>query len=130
MATSLPFYQNLLGLQVWWDQIEDGPVVEAITGVPGVRLHTVKLKAPEGGSVELLQYLNTPSPVPPQTTSNTVGCNHVAMQVGNLDELYREAVAAGIVFNCPPAMTPGGKAKVTYCRDPEGVILELVEILG
>jgi lactoylglutathione lyase len=130
MATSLPFYQTLLGLEIWWDRIEEGPSVEAVTGVPGARIHTVKLKAPDGVSIELLQYLNTPRPVPPRTQSNDVGCSHVAMQVRDLDGLYREAIAAGIQFHCAPVIAAGGKAKVTYCRDPEGVILELVEILS
>ena len=48
----------------------------------------------------------------------------------DLDGLYEKAVAAGIRFNTAPALAAGGKAKVTYCRDPEGVILELVEILS
>jgi lactoylglutathione lyase len=129
METSLPFYRDLLGLQPWWDQIEEGPFVEAVTAVPGARVHTVKLKSPDGVSIELLQYLNTPKPVPRLTNSNDVGCNHVALQVSDLQELYEKAVAAGVCFNTPPVLAGGGKAKVTYCRDPEGVLLELVEIL-
>jgi catechol 2,3-dioxygenase-like lactoylglutathione lyase family enzyme len=130
IGTSLPFYRDLLGLQPWWDEIEEGPFVDAVTGVPGARIHTVKLKAPDGVSIELLQYLNTPKPVPNLTHSNDVGCNHVAMQVRDLDGLYEKAVAAGIRFNTPPVIAAGGKAKVTYCRDPEGVLLELVEVLS
>jgi catechol 2,3-dioxygenase-like lactoylglutathione lyase family enzyme len=130
MATSLPFYRDLLGLQIWWDTIEEGPLVEAVTGVPGARIHTIKLRAPDGVSIELLQYLNAPKPVPSLTNSNDVGCSHVAIQVIDLDGLYRKAAAAGIRFNTAPVVAAGGKAKVTYCRDPEGVLLELVEILA
>ena len=130
METSLPFYRDLLGLQVWWDQIEEGPMMEAVTGVPAARVHTVKLKAPDGVSIELLEYLNTPKPVPPLSNANDVGCSHVALQVSDLDGLYKKATAAGIRFNTAPVVAPGGKAKVTYCRDPEGVYLELVEILS
>ena len=129
METSLPFYRDLLGLQVWWDQIEEGPLVEAVTGVPGARMHTVKMKAPDGVSIELLQYLNTPRSVPPLSKANDVGCNHVALRVDNLDAFYERARAAGIRFNTAPVAAAGGKAKVTYCRDPEGVYLELVELL-
>ena len=130
METSLPFYRDLLGLEVWWNQVEEGSMVEAVTGVPGARIHTVKLKAPDGVSIELLQYLNTPKPVPALNASNNVGCNHIALQVKDLDGLHRKAVAQGIRFNSAPMMAAGGKAKVTYCRDPEGVVLELVEILA
>lgn len=130
LETSLPFYRDMLGLQVWWNQIEEGPLIEAVTGVPGARVHTVKMKALDGVSIELLQYLNTPKPTPPLSNANDVGCNHVAVQVKDLDGLYEKARAAGIRFNTPPIVAAGGKAKVTYCRDPEGVYLELVEILG
>jgi catechol 2,3-dioxygenase-like lactoylglutathione lyase family enzyme len=129
MTTSLPFYRDLLGLTVWWDQIEEGSFVEAVTGVPGARIRTVKMKAPDGVSIELLQYLNTPSPIPSLTGANDVGCNHVALQVKDLDSLYKKALAGGICFNSPPLMDTNGTAKVTYCRDPEGVYLELVELL-
>jgi catechol 2,3-dioxygenase-like lactoylglutathione lyase family enzyme len=130
MERSLPFYRDLLGLKIWWDQIEEGPTVEIVSAVPGARIHTVKLMAPDGVSIELLEYLNTPKPVPPLPNANDVGCSHVALQVSDLDGLYRKAVADGIRFNTPPVVAPSGKVKVTYCRDPEGVYLELVEILG
>ena len=35
----------------------------------------------------------------------------------------------GIEFNAPPIFSADRGAKVTYCRDPEGVIVELVEIV-
>lgn len=129
MERSLPFYRDFLGLEIWWDRIEDGPAIEAITAVPGARIHTVKLKAPDGVSIELLEYLNTPGPVPPVSSANDVGCNHVCLQVTDIDHFYQKATGAGIRFNAPPTVAPGGKAKVTYCRDPEGVYLEVVQIL-
>ncbi len=90
----------------------------------------MKLKAPDGVLIELLQYLNTPKPVPHLSNANDVGCNHVALQVSDLNGLYEKVAAAGIRFNTAPVVTADGKAKVTYCRDPEGVLLELVEILS
>ncbi len=37
--------------------------------------------------------------------------------------------AEGIHFHAPPTVSPDGGAKVTYCHDSEGVMIELVEIL-
>lgn len=130
MGTALPFYRDLLGLEIWWDEIEEGSLCEAVVGVKGAKMHTVKMKAPDGVSIELLQYLNTPSPVPPLSNANDVGCNHVAIQVDDIDNLYKRAVEQGIRFNTKPIVAAGGKAKVTYCRDFEGVYLELVEVLS
>src|SRR6185312_7255118 len=91
MATSITFYRDLLGLEVWWDQIEEGPLMEAVTAVKGAKIHTVKLKAPDGVSIELLQYLNSPKPVPPLSNANDPGCNHVALQISDLDTFYQKA---------------------------------------
>jgi len=35
----------------------------------------------------------------------------------------------GVEFICPPEKSPNGFAKVTFCTDPEGNYIELVQIL-
>ena len=130
MNQSLRFYRDLLGLEVWADFTDRSDSVQAVTEVPGADIHMVKLKAPDGVSIELLQYRSHPQDVPPPVRACDVGCNHVALQVDDLDSLYNRLKAEGIRFHAPPTVSSDGGAKVTYCRDPEGVIVELVEILG
>jgi predicted enzyme related to lactoylglutathione lyase len=89
----------------------------------------VKLKAKDGVSIELLKYLSHPQNIPEPKKSFDVGCNHVALQVDDIDALYEKLISAGIQFHTPPVISSNGGAKVTYCRDPEGVIIELVELL-
>jgi catechol 2,3-dioxygenase-like lactoylglutathione lyase family enzyme len=129
MEPSLRFYRDLLGMQVWDDFHGSGPMFESLTAVPGAHIRMVKLRSQQGGSIELLQYLNCPQDVPPPVRSCDVGCNHVALEVEDLDGLYARLRQEGIEFNSPPVTTSNGGFKVAYCRDPEGVILELVEIL-
>lgn len=129
MARSLHFYRDLLGMTVWADFKDDSPYVQAVTGVPGAHVWMIKLKACDGVSVELLQYLSHRQDVPPPRQACDVGVNHVALQVEDLDGLHRRLVEHGIAFNAPPTLSSEGTAKVTYCRDPEGVLLELVEII-
>ena len=131
MDRSLPFYRDLLGMEVWADFKDDSAYVQAMTGVPGAHIWMVKLKAANDVSIELLQYLSHPQPPPEQLVkARDVGCNHVALQVNDLDTLHEKLKAAGIRFNAPPAVSPDGGAKVAYCRDPEGVLIELVQILS
>jgi catechol 2,3-dioxygenase-like lactoylglutathione lyase family enzyme len=130
MNRSLPFYRDLLGLEVWADFKDDSEYVRSVTGVPGAHIWMIKLKAPDGVSIELLQYLSDPAGIPPRGRACDVGCNHVSIQVDDLQTLYEKLSAAGIEFHAPPSETPGGGAIMTYCRDPEGVIIELVEITG
>ncbi|NOY29435.1 MAG: glyoxalase [Planctomycetes bacterium] len=130
MKRSLRFYRDLLGMEVWADFKDDSEMVQAVTGVPGANIWMIKLKAADGVSIELLQYLSNPQDVPEPVKACDVGCNHIALQVDDLDSLYEKLSAEGIRFHAPPAVSSEGVAKVTYCRDPEGVILELVEILS
>ena len=130
MNRSLPFYRDLLGLKVWADYKDESDYVCKVTDVPGARLWIVKLQSPGGGMVELLQYLSHPQEAPPPSRSCDVGCNHIALEVEDIDALYEKLVAGGIRFHSPPLLSSNGTAKVTYCRDPEGVIVELMQFLS
>ena len=129
MERSLHFYRDLLGMEIWADFCDNSDYVQAVTNVPGANVRMVKLKAADGVSIELLQYLSHPSDVSQPKKACDVGCNHVALQVDDLDALYEKLKAEGIHFHAPPTVSPDGGAKVTYCHDSEGVMIELVEIL-
>jgi len=129
MSRSLRFYRDLLGMEVSVDFEDSSPYVQAVTDVSGARIRMVKLNARAGGSIELLQYLSHPQELPAPRASCDVGCNHVALQVDDIDALYEKLSGEGIRFHTPPTASPDGFAKTTYCRDPEGVIVELVELL-
>ena len=129
MKRSLRFYRDLLGMEVWADFKDTSQMVQAVTDVPGANIWMIKLKAADGVSIELLQYLSNPQDVPEPAKACDVGCNHIALQVEELETLYEKLTAEGIRFHAPPTVSSDGGAKVTYCRDPEGVIVELVEIL-
>jgi hypothetical protein len=49
--------------------------------------------------------------------------------VGDLDQLVAKLVQEGVSFPAPPQRSPDGYAKVIYAQGPEGILLELVEIL-
>jgi len=129
MKRSLHFYRDLLGLEVWADFEDNSEYVQQVTDIPGANIRMVKLTAEDGVSIELLQYLSHPRGLPEPKRACDVGCNHIALQVDHIDAMYDKMTAAGIRFHSPPLVSSDGGAKVTYCRDPEGVIIELVEIL-
>tara|TARA_B100001123_G_scaffold227713_1_gene256239 strand:+ start:557 stop:994 length:438 start_codon:yes stop_codon:yes gene_type:complete len=129
MERAVEFYRDVLGMTVWADFRDDSQFVQNATDVPNANIWMVKLKAEDGVSIELLQYLSHPQEIPPPQRSCDVGCNHVALQVDDLEAMHEKLTAAGIRFHAPPAVSSDGGAKMAYCRDPEGVILELVELL-
>ena len=89
----------------------------------------IKLAAQDGGGVKLLQYRSHPQGIPVPRRSCDAGINHLAVQVEDIDSLYETLIDEGIEFNAPPTFSADRGAKVTYCRDAEGVIVELVELL-
>lgn len=129
MERSIRFYRDMLGMTVWADFKDDSDYVREVTEVPGAHVWMIKLKAADGVSIELLQYLSHPAGIPDPTRACDVGVNHIALQVDDIDALYTKLVAKGIRFHAPPTVSGDGGAKVTYCRDPEGVIVELVELI-
>jgi catechol 2,3-dioxygenase-like lactoylglutathione lyase family enzyme len=128
LERSLAFYRDLLGLEVWRRATEEGSYIENVVGISNVRLEWAKLKAPDGSVVELLQYHSHPDSAPVENSpSNRLGCSHVAFTVGDLDFTFSKLQLMGVHCNNEPQVSADGAAKVLYCHDPDGIILELVE---
>ena len=51
------------------------------------------------------------------------------MTVDNLNEVYRDLLDMELIFNAKPAISPDGGAKVCFCRDYDGTLIELVEVV-
>ena len=125
------FYADVLGLKVYMHNVEEGEFIEALTGLPGVKLEYIKFIIPKGGLIELLQYhrpahedaQSAPSP----SASNAIGCSHIALTVADLQATYKKVQDFGCTAKSAPLTTSNGKAKILYCHDPDGVILELIE---
>jgi len=126
---ALWFYGDMLGFQVQRRMLESGPIIEAILALPGVEVETVKMSLDgEVTQMELLRYHSHPTAQTGGNRALNTGPTHVALTVDDLTALYAKLTAAGIHFNCPPQQSPDGKVLVTYCADPEGNLVELVEV--
>ena len=129
MEKALAFYRDLLGLKVAKDFKEEGDYIDSISGLSGVRVRMVKLTADDSSMVELLQYLSHPRQAGDNPQICDIGCSHIAFTVDDIDKEYRRLSKNGVRFNCPPCISPDGYAKVTFCHDPDGTSIELVEVL-
>ena len=95
-----------------------------------VRVTTVKLSAETGPTlVELLKFESPVSASAGRGKIYDPGPSHIALTVDDLDGCYRSLTAAKVRFNAPPQKSSNGRAKVTFCEDPEGNLIELVEPL-
>ena len=93
------------------------------------------MKSPGGGPALLFEHVllddgeRSPMPVIINVFgSMTRMC--LALGVDDLDSVCQRLSTAGVTFHAPPQLSPDGYAKVTYGRGPEGVLLELVEVLS
>jgi|TARA_R110000824_G_scaffold133453_3_gene296251 catechol 2,3-dioxygenase-like lactoylglutathione lyase family enzyme len=126
---SIDFYTNLLGFEIKKDMLESGDYIDNFSSLKDVVVRTIKMTLENGDMVELLNYQTHPE-LPDMTRPITrIGCSHFAMTVENLDETYNKLLEAGVEFNSPPQYSPDGFAKVTFCKDPDGSLVELVEEL-
>ena len=134
LEESLKFYSGVLGLEIYRRFTEEGDFIDSLTGLKKVKLEWVKLIIPKAGLIELLQYHSHPDLDEDDNVdfgaSNRVGCSHVALTVADLSKLYQDLISNGYLCNSEPLIAPGCKAKILYCHDPDGAILELIEDIG
>ena len=130
MERSLCFYRGLLGMKVILDREQGGEFLERLIGHRDLRIRSVMLQAPDGNRVELFQFHSHPKKAPETVEASDIGCSHVAFSVDNVDSAYEKLSEVGIHFNYPPQVSPDGYARVAYCHDPDGTIIELVQVLA
>ena len=127
---ALYFYRDLLGLKIQKDALEKGEFIDNILGLKNVEVRTVKMSADDNNLIELLCYKSHFKKTMGEKEIFTIGASHPAFTVENLDYEYEKLKEKGVKFNCSPQVSPDGKAKVSFCYDPDGVPVELVEQLN
>lgn len=120
------FYTHVLGFEVDWDMDNRGnEALSKVVGLSGANPHIIMLKG-YGLRLELFKYHYPKGRNTGPKRQCDFGLTHFAFSVKNINEIYKKLVKEGIEFNCPPQeLRPG--VQVTYMKDPEGVVIELVE---
>jgi catechol 2,3-dioxygenase-like lactoylglutathione lyase family enzyme len=127
LDASIHFYRDLLGMTLEWRMDHrQGDALERVVGMKNVDV-SIALLSGWGSRIELLQYLSPKGkPYPPNKLQCDKGIIHLAFQVVNIDDRYKQLLGQGVQFNAPPlVLRPGVKA--TYFHDPDGMTLELVQ---
>jgi len=130
LERALHFWCKVLGFKMVKQMDESGPHIDAMMGLKGVRVTTAKLAAPDGNLIELLRFHSHPDQPQWNGTPNSTGITHIALTVDDLDQLVMKLAQEGVSFPGPPQHSPDGYVKVVYAQGPEGVLLELVEVLA
>jgi catechol 2,3-dioxygenase-like lactoylglutathione lyase family enzyme len=128
LERSVRFYRDLLGFeQVFtsgWDR--GAETADKITGLKDSSAKFVMLKA-GNACLELFEYSSPQARAGnPNRPACDHGITHLCLDVRDIQAEYGRLRAAGMVFNCPPQNMGGVSA--TYGRDPDGNIVELLEV--
>lgn len=129
LERALHFWCDVLGFKVVKQMEESGPHIDAMMGLRDVRVTTAKLAAPDGNLIELLRFHSHPDQPRWNGAPYSTGFTHIALTVDNLDQLVSKLTQEGFSFPASPQRSPDGYANVIYAQGPEGVLLELVEVL-
>lgn len=126
----LAFFVDLLGFEILKRMEESGSYIDAMHNLDEVKVTTVKIKAPDGNLIELLKFHSHKVEGESGWGGRiySTGLTHLAFTVNDIAETYDRLRNSGVHFNAPPQNSPDGYAKVTFCRGPEGLFLELVEV--
>ena len=128
---SVHFYRDLLGFEevFSFDWGVGTQTLDNITGLKDSSARVVMLKT-ANACVELFEYA-TPSPkaAEPRRPVCDHGITHLCLQVTDIEDEYARLSAAGMEFHCPPQQV-GDTLRATYGRDPDGNVVELLEVIG
>lgn len=130
LADAVTFFVEL-GLELQGEASVEGDWVDRVIGLEGVRSQIVMLQTPDGhGRLELSKF-HTPAPDAGdrRAPSNALGIRHVSFSVEDLDAILARLGARGTGL-VGEVVRYKDSYRLCYVRGPEGIIVELAELLG
>jgi catechol 2,3-dioxygenase-like lactoylglutathione lyase family enzyme len=125
----LRFWRDVMGLQVVIDFREEGRFIDTVQGLSGVRLRMIKLRAPDGSMIELLHDEAHSTPAPEHNDLCDRGIRHLAFTVADVEAAWETLRREGCTTLSEPMFAPDGKARLFFARDPEGNLIEIVQVV-
>jgi len=126
MDKSYELYRDILGFIPKVDHVEKGEFYEHLTGLISGIARTSKCYSEDGTCIEFIQY-QSQSAESRNKSLTSEGFNHIALNVDDLDSLHMRLQSIGLEFINEPKFNPEKTAKVAFCKDFEGNLLELVQ---
>jgi catechol 2,3-dioxygenase-like lactoylglutathione lyase family enzyme len=121
------FWINTLGFNLHIEAKEESPYVDELLAIKDPILTTVKLIDSTGFIIELLKFENYQVENSWSGDLKTTGLTHIALTVGNLNELVNKLKKQNYQPLSEIKTSPNNKVKVVFVKGPEALMLELVE---
>lgn len=126
----LEYFYRQIGFEkvvdLGWEKGSD--VADKIADLKGSSAKVVMLRL-ANCFLELFEYM-TPLPKPSEQNIPVCdhGITHLCLDVTDIDAEYGRLLELGMIFHCPP-QDVGPGVRSTYGRDPDGNVVELLEVL-
>jgi len=135
MERSLAFYRDTLGFELVRDEVQGtrGTVLPALYRKAHSHRRVATLYWKRGrGEAFLVLSEHSDQPVGGAPIKlDEIGIHHVSFWVDDLVEIHRELADKGVPFVVEPTSvtTPDGNFKSAFLTDPDGILLQLDELL-
>jgi catechol 2,3-dioxygenase-like lactoylglutathione lyase family enzyme len=130
LNSSLNFWRDIMGFKVIRQLEEKGKNIDKVLGLKNVDVTTIKLSAPDGNVLELLRFNSHRSSSNWSGSPYSTGLTHIALTVQDMERTCQRLKKAGVTFPAEPQLSADGNVKVIYATGPEGVLIELVEVVS
>ena len=131
LEAAIAFFVDL-GMELEGEAPIEGPWVDRVNGLDGVRVDIAMMRVPDGhGRLELTKF-HTPtaiSPQPENALGNTLGLRSVMFAVDDIDATVAGLRARGAELVGEVAQYQDSY-RLCYVRGPEGIIVALAEQLS
>ena len=127
---SIAFYRDYFGCELLpGGGMRSGKEVSEGVGVPNAELKNFKLRAPNSDVIiELIEYVSVKGkPLAPHHISD-FHIAHTCFIVDDLDKTHELLGAKDVKFLSPPVVVAQTGAKFNYAYDPDGNMIELVQL--
>lgn len=133
---STAFYRDVMGLEYRGQLVMEGPAADTLFGRPNSRAKVAYLcggKHLNSPPIELIQFIDQ-HPEEQQTDLFRTSVSEICFVTDDIQKEYERLTALGVEFLSPPqdfdfTADGFGKSKAVYLRDPDGIILELMQPL-
>ena len=136
MDHSIEFYQNILGLTFQGELIMEGKETDLLFQRENCKVRVAYLNGNEhimSAPVELIQFLTDPCTKDPSDLHKT-SISEICFRVEDIEKIYQHLVSNHVECLSEPqefdfTSSGFGKSKALYFKDPDGIILELMQPL-
>jgi catechol 2,3-dioxygenase-like lactoylglutathione lyase family enzyme len=126
LAAAIAFFLEL-GLELEGEAPVEGPWVDRVVGLDGVRADVAMMRTPDGhGRLELMKFHKpTATTAEPNAPTNTLGIRRIMFAV---EDVLARLRAHGVEL-MGELVRYGDSIRLCYVRGPEGIIVALAEKL-